>query len=100
MASPDFLIKSLLRIAMTQGREVLENIVTGQFTLISEKGGRQMTSLSANGKSFSFQVDPKLSTSELLARVEEALEFFDGSTLDQVQTYLTTKPLRRTRARF
>lgn len=100
MASPDFLIKSLLRIAMTQGREVLENIVTGQFTLISEKGGRQMTSLSANGKSFSFQVDPKLSTSELLSRVEEALEFFDGSTLDQVQTYLTTKPLRRTRARF
>lgn len=100
MASPDFFIKSLLRIAMTQGREVLENIVTGQFTLISEKGGRQMTSLSANGKSFSFQVDPKLSTSELLSRVEEALEFFDGSTLDQVQTYLTTKPLRRTRARF
>jgi hypothetical protein len=100
MASPDFLIKSLLRIAMTQGREVLENVVTGQFTLVAEKGGRQMTSLSANGKSFSFQVDPKLSTSELLARVEEALEFFDGSTLDQVQTYLTTKPLRRTRARF
>jgi hypothetical protein len=100
MASPDFFIKSLLRIAMTQGREVLENIVTGQFTLISEKGGRQMTSLSANGKSFSFQVDPKLSTSELLSRVEEALEFFDGSTLDQVQTYLSTKPLRRTRARF
>jgi hypothetical protein len=100
MAAPDFFIKSLLRIAMTQGREVLENIVTGQFTLISEKGGRQMTSLSANGKSFSFQVDPKLSTSELLSRVEEALEFFDGSTLDQVQTYLSTKPLRRTRARF
>jgi hypothetical protein len=100
MASPDFLIKSMLRIAMTQGREVLENIVTGQFTLISEKGGRQMTSLSANGKSFSFQVDPRLSTSELLARVEEALEFFDGSTLDQVQNYLSTKPLRRTRARF
>jgi hypothetical protein len=100
MASPDFFIKSLLRIAMTQGREVLENIVTGQFTLISEKGGRQMTSLSANGKSFSFQVDPKLSTSELLSRVEEALEFFDGSTLYQVQTYLSTKPLRRTRARF
>ena len=90
----------MLRIAMTQGREVLENIVTGQFTLISEKGGRQMTSLSANGKSFSFQVDPRLSTSELLARVEEALEFFDGSTLDQVQNYLSTKPLRRTRARF
>lgn len=100
MAAPDFFTKSLLRIAMTQGREVLENIVTGQFTLLSEKGGRQMTSLSANGKSFSFQVDPKLSTSELLGRVEEALEFFDGSTLDEVQTYLSTKPLRRTRARF
>lgn len=100
MASPDFFTKSMLRIAVTQGREVLENIVTGQFTLISEKGGRQMTSLSANGKSFSFQVDPKLSTSELLARVEEALEYFDGSTLDQVRAYLSTKPLKRTRARF
>jgi hypothetical protein len=100
MAAPDFLIKSLLRIAMAQGREVLENIVTGQFTLVSEKGGRQMTSLSANGKSFSFQVDPKLSTSALLACVEEALEFFDGSTLEEVQRYLSTRPLRRTKARF
>lgn len=100
MAAPDFFIKSLLRIAMAQGREVLENIVTGQFTLITEKGGRQMTSLSANGKSFSFQVDPKLSTSELLARVEEALETFDGSTLDEVQRYLSTRPVRSSKARF
>ena len=85
---------------MMQGREVLENIVTGQFTLITEKGGRQMTSLSANGKSFSFQVDPKLNTSDLLGRVEEALEFFDSSTLEEVQRYLTTRPLRKTKARF
>jgi hypothetical protein len=100
MAGPDFFTKSLLRIAMAQGREVLENIVTGQFTLISEKGGRQMTSLSANGKSFSFQVDPKLSTSELLARVEEALEFFDGMTLEQVQRYLSMRPITKIKARF
>jgi len=97
---PDFLIKSFLRIAMSQGRDVLESIVTGQFTTLSEKGGKMMTSLSANGKAFTFQVDPKLSTSELMATAEQALEFFDGSTLQEVQDYLNTKPLRRTKARF
>jgi hypothetical protein len=100
MAAPDFFIKSLLRIAMTQGREVLENIVTGQFSMLTEKGGKMMTSLSANGKSFSFQVDPKLSTSQIMATAEEALEFFDGSTLQDVQDYLNTKPVRTTKARF
>jgi hypothetical protein len=100
MAAPDFFIKSLLRIAMTQGREVLENIVTGQFSMLSEKGGKMMTSLSANGKSFSFQVDPKLSTSQIMATAEEALEFFDGSSLQDVQDYLNTKPVRTTKARF
>lgn len=100
MAAPDFFIKSLLRIAMTQGREVLENIVTGQFSMLTEKGGKMMTSLSANGKSFSFQVDPKLSTSQIMATAEEALEFFDGSSLQDVQDYLNTKPVRTTKARF
>ena len=100
MAAPDFFIKSLLRIAMTQGREVLENIVTGQFSMLTEKGGKMMTSLSANGKSFSFQVDPKLSTSQIMATAEEALEFFDGSSLQDVQDYLNTKPVQTTKARF
>lgn len=100
MAAPDFFIKSLLRIAVLQGRAVLENIVTGQFTILSERGGRMLTSLGANGKSFSFQVDPKLSTSEVMATAEEALEYFDGSTLQEVQEYLNTKPVKRTRARF
>jgi hypothetical protein len=100
MAAPDFFIKSLLRIAMTQGREVLENIVTGQFSMLTEKGGKMMTSLSANGKSFSFQVDPKLSTSQIMATAEEALEFFDGSSLQEIQDYLNTKPVRTTKARF
>ena len=100
MASPDFFIKSLLRIAMVQGRDVLEAIVTGQFTVIQERGGKMITSLSANGKSFSFQVDPKLSTADLMGTVEQALEYFDGSTQEEIQEYLSTKPIRKTRIRF
>lgn len=100
MASPDFFVKSLLRIALSQGRDVLEAIVTGQFTVIQERGGKMITSLSANGKSFSFQVDPKLSTSDIMGTVEQALEYFDGSTQEEIQEYLSTKPIRKTRIRF
>lgn len=100
MAAPDFFIKSLLRIALSQGRDVLEAIVTGQFTVIQERGGKMITSLSANGKSFSFQVDPKLSTSDIMGTVEQALEYFDGSTQEEIQEYLSTKPIRKTRIRF
>ena len=100
MAAPDFFVKSLLRIALSQGRDVLEAIVTGQFTVIQERGGKMITSLSANGKSFSFQVDPKLSTSDIMGTVEQALEYFDGSTQDEIQEYLSTKPIRKTRIRF
>jgi hypothetical protein len=100
MAAPDFFIKSLLRIAISQGRDVLEAIVMGQFSTIQDRGGKMITSLSANGKSFSFQVDPKLSTSQIMGMVEEALEYFDGSTLDEIQEYLSTKPIRKTRIRF
>ena len=100
MAAPDFFIKSLLRIALSQGRDVLEAIVTGQFSVIQERGGKMITSLSANGKSFSFQVDPKLSTADLMGTVEQALEYFDGSTQEVVQEYLSTKPIRKTRIRF
>lgn len=100
MAAPDFFIKSLLRIALSQGRDVLEAIVTGQFTMIQERGGKMITSLSANGKSFSFQVDPKLSTSDIMGTVEQALEYFDGSTQEEIQEYLSTKPIRKTRIRF
>lgn len=100
MAAPDFFVKSLLRIALSQGRDVLEAIVTGQFTVIQERGGKMITSLSANGKSFSFQVDPKLSTSDIMGTVEQALEYFDGSTQEEIQEYLSTKPIRKTRIRF
>jgi len=100
MAAPDFFVKSLLRIALSQGRDVLEAVVTGQFNVIQERGGKMITSLSANGKSFSFQVDPKLSTADLMGTVEQALEYFDGSTQEEIQEYLSTKPIRKTRIRF
>lgn len=72
-----YFIRSLLRIACLQDRAVLEALVTGQFKAMQE-GGLQMISSATAGQSFSFNVDPKLSISEIMAAAEEALELFDS----------------------
>lgn len=100
MSAPSYFIRSLLRIYNLQGREVIEALVTGQFTLVADKGGKMATSLSANGKSFSFQVDSKLTTSGLMAMAEEALTYIDGSTEAQLTALLSTRPIKTTVAIF
>jgi hypothetical protein len=35
-----------------------------------------------------------------MGTVEQALEYFDGSTQEEIQEYLSTKPIRKTRIRF
>ena len=100
MAAPSFFTKSLLRIAKLQGRSALESLVTGQFTTLSAQGGKQITTASENGKSFSFQVDSGMGVSQLMSYAEEALEYWDGSTPEQVETLLGSKPVHVTRGTF
>lgn len=95
-----FFIRSLLRIACLQGRGVLEVVVTGQFKAVQE-GGLQMISSTTAGQSFSFGVDPKLSTSEIMAAAEEALETFDSyPSVDDVLAALSQPRVTRARAFF
>jgi hypothetical protein len=100
MAAPSFFIRSLIRIARIQGRDALEDVLTGQFAIIEDRGGRIMTGVSANGKSFSYQVPSKMGTDDLMASFEEALSTFDGSTLEEIEAMLSTRPIRTHRARF
>jgi len=97
---PSFFVKSLLRIALLQGRGVLLAIITGQFTIIAQDGGKQLTGSSGGGKSFQFQVPSKLTTDELMASAEEALEYFDGNTTAAIETMLSTAPQTRAVATF
>lgn len=101
MAAPDFFIRSLLRVASIQGREVLEAVVLGQFTdTINDGNGLRVISTSINGKTASFSADPKLGTMDLMAKAEEALETFDGLGVDAVIALLSRAPVTRARARF
>jgi hypothetical protein len=95
----DFFIRSLLRVAQTQGREVLEAIVTSQFEIVAS-GGKQLVSGTANGKSFSYNVPAALQLDGLMAKAEEALELFDGSTTAQITALLSTRTVSRTVGRF
>lgn len=100
MASPSFFIKSLIRVANAQGRGVLEAIVTGQFDVLKNTGGKQLTGATAGGKSFTYQIPQGLEVNELMAKAEEALEFFDSCDAEQIANYLKRRPDSRTVARF
>ena len=100
MGGISYFTKSLLRIASLQGRGVLEDIVTGQFSLLASQGGKTLTTASANGKSFSFQVDPKLQTSDLMGGAEMALEWFDSLDSTELANLLSRRPITRTRVNF
>lgn len=96
MPSPDYFIRALLRIGSLQGRGVLEAVVTGQFKVISDNGGKQLVATAAGGKSFSFQIPHGLAVDQLMAKAEEALSTFDSLDADELDAYLTTRPLRKT----
>lgn len=97
--APDSFTRSLIRIAKLQGRSVLEGVVTGQFQVISQKGGKVLVSASQPGKSFSFQIPASLSTDAIMARAEDALAYFDSHDSDEIDLLLKG-PIRITRARF
>ncbi len=100
MASPDFFLRSLLRVASLQGRGVLEAIITGQFEVVSTNGGKQLTGATANGKSFSYAVPTKLGVDGAMEYSEEALEWLDSHTNAELTAILSNKAATYTTARF
>jgi hypothetical protein len=98
--SPAFFTRSLIRVASLQGRAVLEAIITGQFSVITKNGGKQLIGVAAGGKSFSYMVPIGLSLKDLMGLAEEALAEFDSMDSDEVDALLSTKPLRKTVSGF
>jgi hypothetical protein len=99
MASPYF-IKALIRIAKLQGRDVLEAVITGQFKVISEGGGKILVGTTISNKSYSFQVPASLPTDEIMAIAEQALEEFDSRTVEEIDALLSSRPSNRNKACF
>jgi hypothetical protein len=100
MGAPSFFVKALIRVANTQGPEVLEAIITGQFSIIQSTGGKQLTGVSAGGKNFSYQVPPGLEIDKLMGYCEEALSIFTACDAEQIAAYLKRRPESRSVARF
>lgn len=98
----DFFTRSLVRKASLDpdGRAVLEAIITGQFEVISQNGGRVMTSASGTDKSFTFQVPSALTTDKIMAAAEYALTFFDSHTSAEIASFLTKRPQSLARVAF
>lgn len=86
----NLLVRPLLRIASLQGREVIEALVTGQFT-IAKASGKVMTTATATNKSFSFTIDPSMSAGALMKAADEALAWFDSHTSDELAAFLTRR---------
>lgn len=100
MAAPDFFIRSIVRWAKNQGggRDDLEALVIAGAGAITANG-RQLTSVGANGKSFSYTIPPGMDARTILERMEEALTLYDSLGEDGVTTWLSTRPPSRTVAR-
>ena len=93
-------------------RFVLESIVTGQFQIISKGGAKILTGSAIGGSSFTFQVPPDMTTTEIMSRAEEAIELFDSVIAQaSAQTppidpkillnrWLSSRPLTRVAGRF
>lgn len=99
MAALSLFQRSLVRIAQTRGREVLENIIIGQFEVI-EQGGGKLVNTSVGGKSFSFQVGRDMEVAALMGHAEMALSYFDAYTETQIDRLLATPLQDKVTARF
>ena len=100
MGAPTPFIRSLVRVANAQGRDVLEAIITGQFATVKANGGKQLVGVSAGGKSFNYQVPSGLAVQDLMGLCEEALEIFDALDCDQIANYLKRAPRHTAVAKF
>lgn len=99
MAALSLFQRSLVRIASLRGRCVLENIITGQFQIVTEGGGK-LVNTSVGGKSFTFQVSKAMEVEQLMAHAEQALSYFDAYSESQIETLLATPAQDRVVARF
>lgn len=96
MLTPDFYVRSLVRVASIEGREALEKLITGQFSITSQEHGQILVSGNLNGKMFTYETPDSTTPDRLMAAAEQALGIFDTLTEEQLTAFLKgTQPRSR-----
>lgn len=102
MAAPSFFIRSLILWDQAQGGTIgdhLAALVIAQAGAIAANG-RQLTSVGANGKSFSYTIPTGMSALEVLEAMEEARTLCVSLGAAAITQWLATRQPSRTVARF
>lgn len=94
---PNGLSRVLVRVGSLQGREVLENLITGQFETIMQQNGRVMITASATNTNFSYVLPSGMDPASITTAAEDALTFIDAHSEEEVARFLTSR--RRSWAR-
>lgn len=100
MTAPDYLVRLLLRIGASQGREAIDALLTNQFAQV-QQGGLRMISSATAGQSFSFGLDAKLDFEAITSAADTALGIFDRlGSAEAVTAFLARPRVDRARAFF
>lgn len=101
MAAADLnFVNALLRIIKLRGRNAIEQVFLGEFTVVKGQGGGKLVSTSVGGKNFTFQIPSGLGSDALMVACDMALREWDALTEEQRELVFSTRPQRTARAVF
>lgn len=103
MGAPRALVLIFLRKCQSDGNDTfLDTIATNFISAITERGGAQLQSASAAGKSFSYGALNGYSQTDIMSAVEDARRIYAeiGTDEDLMNQYLNRGPSRQAKALF
>jgi hypothetical protein len=93
-------ILALLRVIKLRGRDVIETVFLGEFSIVSGQGGGKLINTSVGGKSFSFSLPASMSSDALMIACDRALRQWDSLDATQRALLFTTRKQSTVRASF
>lgn len=99
MPAPIPEVRMLIAYRLREGMAALEALETARQADIVDNSGRQMVSVSAGGKSFTYDVTG-VKLSDLMRWVREAIEYCLTYTEAELRNYTERAPVRSTRVGF
>ncbi len=100
MANNAEFITALLRVIKLRGRDVIESVFLGEFSIVSGQGGGKLVNTSVGGKSFSFQLPASMTSDALMVACDAALRQWDSLDATQRALLFTTRKQTTVRAVF
>lgn len=91
--------RALVRFGHLKGRQALEDIVTSQSEVFCG-GGKVLVNSTFPGRSFTFAVNPSITSASIITDADIALRFIDSSEADYVEQWLKVMPSSRKIVRF